>query len=63
MYQQVDNVTLEIRNTQYVYLVKAAIPSDQISILSAIHYPHQCYNGIYAHGHYYHLSPWHYLED
>ena len=31
-----------------------AIPSDQISTLSAKHYLHQCYNSVYSH--YHHLS-------
>lgn len=39
LFANVSASTLEIRNTQYVHLVKAANPSDHTSILTATLYP------------------------
>ena len=44
LFVNVSASALEIRNMQYVHLVKAVIPSGQTSILSVIYYTHQCYN-------------------
>ena len=49
------------RFTIAVHLVERAIPSDQVSILSAINYTHQCYDSIYTHHHC--LSPWQHPEE
>ena len=46
--------------TVAVHLVETAIPSDQIAMLTTIHYTHQCYDSIHPYHH--RLSPWQYLK-